>query len=169
MSTKYRFGNPETPHFITLTLVEWIDLFSREKYKQLKVHAYVIMTNHLHLIVSTSAGTNLATIIQNFKRHMASLIYKSLLSDCTESRRQWMLWILRHQGKKSSSNKNVKVWRHENHPILLDMNHLIDQKLTYIHENPIKAGICYTPEDYKYSSAGVYAGEAGLLDISLLV
>jgi len=182
MSTKYRFSESHLPHFITLTLVEWIDLFSREKYKELimdslkfcisnkglTVHAYVIMTNHIHLIVSAKEGVDLTTVVRDFKRYTAKVIYETLESDQNESRRNWLLWILKCQGKKSSSNQNMKVWQHENHPILLDTNKMIDDRLEYLHQNPVEAGICYTPEDYKYSSAGFYAGEIGLLDIEAI-
>ena len=58
-----------------------------------------------------------------------------------------------------------QVWIHENHPVVLVDNFIMEQRMKYIHNNPVKAGICYTPEDYKYSSAGDYAGEKGLLDI----
>nr|MDQ3396094.1 hypothetical protein [Bacteroidota bacterium] len=66
-------------------------------------------------------------------------------------------------GKKSSSNKNYKVWRHENHPVALITNSMVNERIIYIHQNPVRAGICYTAEDYKYSSAGAYAWEIGIL------
>ena len=179
MSTKYRFIEDRFPHFITLTLVEWIDLFSRERYKEiiiknleycikekgLIIHSYVIMSNHLHLIVNVSRETEISTLIQNFKRYTAKALYDTLKLNSLESRRNWMLWIMESQGKKSSSNINYKVWIHENHPVILDSNFILEQKVNYIHENPVRAGICYTKEDYRYSSARQYAGEAGLLDI----
>ena len=89
-------------------------------------------------------------------------------SDLRESRRNWMLWIMEGQAKKSSSNINYKVWIHENHPVILDSNFILDQKVNYIHDNPVRAGICFTKEDYKYSSARQYAGETGLLDIDCI-
>ena len=179
MSTKYRFQDGDIPHFITLTLVEWIDLFSREKYKELiienlkhyqesrglLIHAYVIMTNHLHLIVSTDNGSKLENIIRDFKRYTARTIYTELKNDIRESRRKWLIRIMVKEGTRSSSNSKFKVWIHENHPVVLVDNFIMEQRMKYIHNNPVKAGICYTPEDYKYSSAGDYAGEKGLLDI----
>jgi hypothetical protein len=72
------------------------------------------------------------------------------------------------QGKKSSSNKNYKVWRHENHPVALDTNSMVDERINYIHQNPVSAGICYTAEVFKYSSSGVYAGEIGVLGVEML-
>ena len=183
MSTNYRITDSTRPHFLTLTLVEWVDLFSREKYKRilldslrfsvkekgLVLYAYVIMSNHLHLIAK--AGTDnlkLTDIIRDIKRFTANEIYKVLKSDNKESRRNWLKWIFESQGKRSSSNTNVKVWRHENHPVILDRNEIIDERLNYIHENPVRAGICYCAEDYVYSSAGYYAGRESVLDVEIL-
>jgi putative transposase len=171
------------PHFLTLTLVEWVDLFTREKYKQiiieslkfsidkkgLALHAFVIMSNHVHLIASVKDETlNLSSIIRDIKRFTANEIYKVLKKDIKESRRNWLLWIFESQGERSSSNENVKIWQHGNHPVILDRNEIIDERLNYIHENPVKAGICFQSWDYVYSSASQYAGKEGFLDIKFL-
>ena len=95
MSTKYRFTENEVPHFITMPFVVWIDLFSREKYKELlienikfcikekglSIHAYVIMTNHVHMIVRSKEDQDLAGIIRDFKRFTAKKIYEELKND----------------------------------------------------------------------------------------
>lgn len=182
MSTAYRFTENEIPHFITMTLVEWIDLLSREKYKRiivdnlkyciekkgLVIHAYVIMSNHVHLIVTANGEAKLSGIIRDFKRYTAGLLYETLKNDTEESRRNWMLWILESHGERSSSNENIKVWIHENHPVALDTELMEEQRVQYIHENPVRAGICHAPEDYIYSSAGQYAGGSGPIPIELL-
>ncbi len=175
MSTKYRILDDQAPHFLTLTIIEWIDLFSRQVYKDifmdslnyciknkgLILHAFVIMTNHVHLIASSEEGTKLVNVIRDLKRFTADKIYQTIQSEPTESRRNWLIWLLESQGEKSSSNVNYKLWRHENHPLVLDTNELMDQKLEYLHQNPVKAGICYTAEDYVYSSAASYAVRPG--------
>nr|MDQ3393737.1 transposase [Bacteroidota bacterium] len=88
------------PHFTTMTLVEWIELFSREKYKELvienlkfcikekglSIHAYVVMTNHLHMIVRSEKDKDLAGIIRDFKRFTAKKINVELKKDNSESR-----------------------------------------------------------------------------------
>ncbi len=182
MSTVYRFTENDIPHFITMTLVEWIDLFNRQRYKDLLVdnlkhciknkglviHAYVIMSNHIHLIVRTKNDEKLASVVRDFKRYTAKVIYETLKSDNHESRKNWLKWIVESQGERSSSNENMKIWRHENHPIPLTTNEMIDQRIKYIHENPVRAGICYTPADYIYSSAGVYEGENGVMKVELI-
>ena len=61
-------------------------------------------------------------------------------------------------GKKNKNNKRYQFWQQNNHPMVLDNNELMEQKLTYIHENPLKAGIVLSPEEYLYSSAKFYYG-----------
>ena len=182
MSTAYRFTENEVPHFITMTIVEWMDLFNRQKYKDilidnlrfcikekgLNVHAYVIMSNHVHMIVSTHELKELSGLIRDFKRYTAKVMYETLKSDTQESRRNWMLWIIESQGERSSSNEVMKIWRHENHPVPLYSEKLINQRLKYIHDNPVRAGICRSPVDYVYSSAASYSGEPGLIPLSFL-
>jgi len=182
MSNAYRFSDSEIPHFITMTLVEWIDLFNREKYKEiiidnlkfcaenkgLIIHAYVIMSNHIHMIVRTESDHKLSQVIRDFKRYTAKVIYETLKKDKHESRKNWMLWILESQGEKSSSNEHMKVWRHENHPVPLDSGNMLEQRIDYIHLNPVRAGICGAPEYYIYSSASAYRGERGPLEVVII-
>ncbi len=69
-----------------------------------------------------------------------------------ESRKDWMLKIFSAAGKQNSNNKNYQFWQQDNHPIELYDNYMMDQKLEYIHNNPVEAGIVLSPEDYLYSS-----------------
>lgn len=182
MSSKYRIFENQTPHFLTLTIVEWIDIFSRKiykdifidslkfciKHKGLQLHAFVIMTNHVHLIASSNKDVKLVNVIRDLKRFTAKEIYGTVKNEPEESRRNWLLWLFESQGKRSSSNVNFKVWIHENHPIALDTNLSLERRLEYLHQNPVKAGICHTPEDYVYSSASNYAGEQGVIEVKIL-
>jgi hypothetical protein len=60
--------------------------------------------------------------------------------------------------------KQYQFWRHDNKPIELWSHKVIMEKINYIHENPIEAGIVFKPEEYRYSSAIDYAGEKGLIE-----
>ncbi|WMN11137.1 hypothetical protein QYS49_37330 [Marivirga salinae] len=65
--------------------------------------------------------------------------------------------------------KSNKMWQDGNRPIELDNNFILQQKLDYIHNNPVEAEIVEEAVDYKYSSAKEYAGlKRGLLEIELL-
>jgi hypothetical protein len=69
-------------------------------------------------------------------------------------------------GKKNRRNNSFQFWKQHNHLIELSTNELIDQRLDYIHYNPVEAGFVYKPKDWVGSSARQYAGEIGELDIS---
>ena len=48
-----------------------------------------------------------------------------------------MLWIFKRAGEKTSNNKNYQFWIQDNHPIELCDNVIANQKLDYIHNNPV--------------------------------
>lgn len=79
-----------------------------------------------------------------------------------------MLELFANAANKLKRVDNYKVWKDGNHPIELDSNEMIEQKLDYLHNNPVSAGIVYNPEDYMYSSAINYAGGKGLIDIKII-
>jgi hypothetical protein len=79
-----------------------------------------------------------------------------------------LLRELETAGSNNNKNEKYQVWRQDNHPIELYSNDVIDQKLDYIHNNPVDEGIVFKPEDYLYSSAINYTGEQGLIDIERL-
>ena len=172
MSTKYKIRSPDHPYFITFSTVYFIDVFSRKEYrdiiieslkfcqqqKGLELFAYCIMTNHLHLISRAVQGKSLSNLLRDFKKFTASEIYKRIKGNPQESRREWMTWMFERAGKRNPNNKNFQFWQQDNHPIELNSNILLDQKLEYIHMNPVAAGIVLNPEDYLYSSARNYAG-----------
>src|SRR5687767_4159269 len=103
MSTGYKIRNPHGLYHTTFTVVDWVDIFSRKiyrdiiiecldfcrKHKGLSVWGYVIMTNHVHCILSAQNG-NLPNLIRDFKRFTATKIIKAI-NLCDESRRDWML------------------------------------------------------------------------------
>ncbi len=180
MSERYKFRNPEGIYFTTSTVIDWIDLFTRkelkhiiidslkycQKNKGLIVHAYCIMPSHIHLIISTS-GASLESIIRDFKKFTSREIIKAI-KEINESRKDWLLKAMKKKGEPLKRIQNYKVWKDGNHPIELFSNHLIDQKLEYLHQNPVEAEIVTEPEHYLYSSCRDYAGGKGLLEVDFL-
>jgi putative transposase len=176
MDTGYQIKSSYVPHFLTFQVINWVDVFTRKRYKDmiveslnycikhkaLKVHAWVIMSNHIHTILSHE--TNLSNVIRDFKTYTSKAIVKSIV-EFPESRREWMLFQFNIRGKMNSRNTNFQFWTHSNHPIELGTNEMIDQRLNYIHENPVKAGIVLESIYYNYSSAGDYADVIGLVPI----
>ena len=77
-----------------------------------------------------------------------------------------MLWLFKKAGEDNAKNTNYQFWQQENHPIELISNKFIDQKLAYIHENPVKAGLVDEPWEYRFSSARDYINnQKGLLEV----
>ena len=69
---------------------------------------------------------------------------------------------------KNSRNKDYQFWQQENHPVQLTTVSFTLEKLNYVHNNPVKAGIVEKPEDYLLSSARDYNSTKGLLPIEHL-
>ena len=182
MSTKYKIRNQEALHFISFATVEWIDVFTRPIYKEVIVeslkycqqnkgmilYAWFLMTNHVHMILSSDGSNKQEDIIRDFKKFTSKRCLELIESNSNESRRNWMLWIFKSAGSKNSNNTTYQFWRQDNHPIELDSNKLMDQKLEYIHNNPVVEGIVDIPEEYLYSSARNYAGRQGLIEVELI-
>ena len=182
MSRNYKFRNPEGVFFVSFAVVEWIDVFTRNKYKNILVDsleycqrekgmelfAWCIMTNHVHLIFRDKNGKSPESILGDFKRFTSKAIVKSIKNNPSESRKEWLLDQFEKAANKSSNVNRHQFWRHDNHPIELWSTKIIIQKLNYLHRNPVAAGLVYKAEDYVYSSAASYAGNQGLLDVNLI-
>ncbi|MFM9948438.1 MAG: REP-associated tyrosine transposase [Saprospiraceae bacterium] len=180
---RYKILDQHGLNFLTLTVVEWIDLFTRRAFadivveslrfcqqnKGLEVFGFVIMPSHIHLIARAGSEDELSSILQSFKSFTASKII-SYLQDTTqpESRREWLLNHFAFNARKNKTNSQHQVWQRDNHPIILYSPHVIRQKLLYIHQNPVEAGIVSLAEHYLLSSASNYVSGAGVLDVLLL-
>jgi len=140
--------------------------YCQEK-KGLVIHAWVVMPSHMHMIIS-SDKEGLPAIIRDFKKYTAKEII-NLLSEINESRKEWLLNAFSKAGSKLKRIKSYKIWQDGSHPILLDSNKMIDQRLDYIHANPVAAGIVSEDFHYKFSSASNYAGQSGLIKVKLIV
>ena len=75
-----------------------------------------------------------------------------------------MLDFFRKEAEKSSNVKHFQFWRHDNKPIELWSNTVIQQKIDYVHNNPVKECLVYKAEDYVYSSTIDYSVQKGLVD-----
>jgi putative transposase len=184
MSTKYKFGNEVGIYFVSFAVVGWIDVFTRKVYrdvfleclsfcrkeKGLNLHAWVIMSNHVHLIISSKQGCRLSDIMRDLKKYSAFRILKEIKENTTESRREWMLDYFSKAGKSNCNNKNFQFWRQDNHPIELDPHlNMFEQRLAYLHNNPVDSGLVSKGSDYIYSSAIDYEEGKGLIEIDPLI
>ena len=176
----YKIRNKEAAHFITFAVVDWVDVFTRKDYrdilldsirhcqkeKGLLLHAWCIMSNHVHLIASAS-NNNLSDILRDFKKFTSKQIVKAIENNEQESRKSWMLEIFKKAGLANSRNEGFQFWRQDNQPKEVYSSAFAFQKLNYIHNNPVEAGIVRKAEDYLYSSAMDYfqTKKCGLLDV----
>src|ERR1700730_13663900 len=124
------------------------------------------MSNHVHFI-SSARNNDLSDILRDFKKFMSKKIIDAIQNNQNESRREWMLKIFRQAGKDNSHNKEYQFWRQDNRPQELYSPAFTWQKINYIHNNPVEAGIVEKPQEYLYSSGRDYyhANKCGLLDI----
>jgi REP element-mobilizing transposase RayT len=125
------------------------------------------MTNHVHLIIR-SETEELHHIMRDMKKFTSKKLIETIIEHAQESRKERMLEIFSRAGNKNSNNTYYQVWQQHNHPIELFTKEMINQRLDYLHMNPVKAGFVDSPHDWLYSSAKNYAGLAGMLDLELV-
>lgn len=166
-----------TSYFLTLTVVGWIDVFTRKNHKDaiidslryciqnkgLNVYAYCLMSNHLHLIVNCNEPSNLSDVIRDFKRHTVKKIINQIINE-PESRREWMLSQFEVEAQNSKRNKTYKFWQVGNHAIELYSEKFVWQKINYIHNNPVAEKFVKEQHEWIYSSASNYWLNEGVLE-----
>jgi putative transposase len=182
MSRKYKIRDQGALYFVTFTVINWLDVFTRQLYrdifldsirycqknKGLEVCAYVIMSNHVHMIIGRHSDLKLEGIVRDIKKFTSVKIIEAIRDNPQESRRELFMWLFERAGTRNPNNTRYQFWQQHSHPIELRSEHITYQKLDYIHYNPVKAGIVVAPEDYLYSSAVNYANREGLLEVILI-
>ena len=113
------------------------------------------MPSHINFIFR-SAEADPSGLIRDFKGFTSRKMLKTIEENAQESRKEWMLWMFEKAGKKNSNVKNRQFWQQNNKPIELWSLKVFEQKLNYIHNNPVISGFVTNPIDWKYSSARNY-------------
>ena len=176
----YKIRDQSATHFLTFTIMGWIDIFSRQRYrdiildsfafcrlhKGLNIGAYVIMSNHVH-VIWTAANNNLSDNVRDFKTFTSKAITSSIEAE-PESRRDWLSYMFRFYANRTNTNENFKVWTGNNHPEEIRGESFLRTKLNYIHQNPVRAKLVAEPSHYLYSSAGNYETGKGIMEIDFL-
>ena len=170
-------------YFMTDTVIDWIDIFTRPTYKHIMldslqycqqqkgliIHAWVLMSNHLHTIVSSyEENTRISDIWRDFKKFTNKQIITTLENDVSESRREWMLDRFIIKASNNTKKKQHRFWQEGNGEQSIFSVDYLQQKMNYIHNNPVMAEYVNSPDEYRYSSAIDYAGGKGLLDVELI-
>src|ERR1043165_918235 len=107
-----------------------------------------IMSNHLHFICSAPGDNDLAAIMRDFKKYTSRKIVDMIANNPKESRKQWMLNMFSFAGSHNGPDERVQIWQEGYHPIALDTEDRLRQRLNYLHENPVRAGIVWEPAQY---------------------
>ncbi len=161
-TTRVKQENENITHFLTLTIIEWIDIFTKPEYfhiiidslkycrknKGLLLYEFVIMTNHLHLIARAEERHRLSQIISDFKKHTTREILKTLEKD----NRKYILNLIRNSFAKKKDYQN-QIWQRENYPEIITIEEFLNEKISYIYNNPIKKEYVTKSENWLYSSA----------------
>ena len=179
---RYIISDQHQIHFLTFTIVEWVDLFTRPEYKDIIVDslnycirskgmecfAWVLMTNHMHIIVRTAPPFKLADVIRDFKKYTSKTLIKAI-QEVPESRRDWLLHKFQFAAHNTGRADNYKVWQDGYHGICVDGDFTrMQQRVNYIHNNPVRQLIVGRAEDYLHSRACDYSGIKGLVNVSVL-
>ncbi len=175
MPQRYKVYDGSYPHFITSATIHWIPVFRRDDYfralvdnlnhcieqKGLLVHGFVLMPDHFHLICTQVDG-NLSQLVGNFKGFTAHQIAPMIRKD---GRRSW----IRAMENAGQAKTSIALWQDGCHPEQIHTRPFFEQKLRYMHDNPVRAGFVLDPCHWKYSSAGFYYQQTpSMVPIALL-
>ena len=172
--SRYLITEPDKPHFMTCTVVEWLPVFTRPEtvqilldcwsYQQehagLRLYGYVVLENHLHFIAQAQ---DLNKCVRSFKSFTARQIIDYLQVHHGDR----LLDRLRFSKRAHKADREYQFWQEGVHAELVFSEAMIQEKLNYIHDNPVKRGYVSLPEHWRYSSASQCKGLAGLIDIDV--
>jgi REP element-mobilizing transposase RayT len=151
----------EHPHYFTATILKWKMLLFSDKYKDIVIesmrflvndkrvliYGFVIMNNHIHIIWHLQPGKRRDDVQRDFLKYTAQQIKKDMLINYPNELEHFRV---------NAKDRKYQFW--ERNPLSVEIwtERVMIQKLKYIHENPVRAGLCRLPEKYRYSSAQFY-------------
>lgn len=170
--SRYVILEPDKPHFLTCTVVEWLPVFTRpdavqilldswahqRQHDGLRLYGYVILENHLHFVAQ---APRLDKCLARFKSWTAARLIELLAARKVER----LLARLRFARKAHKLDREYQFWQEGSHAEMVFSEAVMREKLDYIHRNPVKRGYVDLPEHWRYSSARSYLGQPGLIDI----
>jgi len=165
-------GDENVPYFLTATVVNWLPLLNAtwvvdillaslrflQEHERLTLYAYVIMENHLHLIAS---ALDLSKEIGDFKSFTA----RKIIDQFRDRGAQHILKQLAWHKRPYKSDRRYQFWQEGSHPQRIQGIEMMQQKVTYIHNNPVRRGWVDDPVHWCYSSARIYADMPSLLEV----
>lgn len=164
MSRKYKFHEKSGAYFVSFATVYWVGVFVREiyfqvivdaldycrKHKGMILYAYCIMPTHIHLLFQAE-NQNPSDLIRDFKTFTAKILIQRIKDNLQENRREWLLWMFSRAAERRCNVKQYQFWQHHNQPIEIYSQKFFDEKLNYIHQNPVVSGFVSEPWEWKYN------------------
>lgn len=149
------------PEFMTTTCLEWKSLLARESHKEIIIESFrhltsrqrvliigfVLMDNHFHIIWQMLGEEVKSNVQRDFLKYTSQTLLRSI--KLNEPSLLGELCV-------NAQDRKYQIWERNSLSVALTYERFLVQKLNYIHNNPVKAGLCKCPEEYKYSSAGFY-------------
>ncbi|MDF2455790.1 MAG: transposase [Cytophagaceae bacterium] len=150
-------------YFWTSTIKEWKHLLKKDYYKEviieqlqwlkhqnkIKIYSYVIMPNHLHIIWETLEKNGKEMPHASLNKWTSSQFLKHLKANHPQVLVNFI---------EKTKERNHRFWQRDSLAILMDSREKIEQKIDYIHDNPLndKWNLAESPESYRWSSAAFY-------------
>ena len=169
--SRYKFIYLDQPHFMTLTVQGWLPVFTRPESvsilldsfrflmnEGLRIHAWVILENHLHLVAQSPQLDKDIARFKSFTAHQ-------LLAYLQQQKATTLLNQLQQLKLAHKTDRQFQFWQEGVHPEWISSVEMMRQKIEYIHQNPVKRGYVDLPEHWRYSSARDYMGVEGLLPV----
>lgn len=163
MRSRYKHFHDICPYFVTCTTVNWIPIFiSRPMFDiaieslqflkedgSLKIYAYVILENHIHMIAGSE---DLSKHIGRFKSYTA----RKIIDISKDKNNTWLLEQLKEEKKHFKTDRTHQLWQEGFHPQRIQSDEMMRQKINYIHNNPVRRGYVDDAINWVYSSARNY-------------
>jgi hypothetical protein len=169
--SRYKITEPHLPHFVTLTVLHWIPVFTRPDTVNilldalrflsrdgLNVYAWVVLENHCHLVLQSQA-------LDRDIARLKSWTARNLIQYLAERNVKQILDQLAFYKKAHKGDRAYQFWQEGVHPELIQSDAMMRQKIEYIHQNPVKRGYVDEAAHWHYSSARDYMGTSGLLAV----
>jgi putative transposase len=160
------FGDQGLVFFVTTTIVRYEPIFGfgRQYYliliKSLKfvlskyqaaLFAYVLMPSHIHLVIAMPEKKSISDLMRDFKKYTSTRIRQQL-----EKEGKSDTIVSLHMNAEGKKNRVFKLWMERFDDLVIDSDKMLQVKIDYIHNNPVKAGFVDQPELWEFSSARNY-------------
>ena len=154
-------------YFVTWSVVNWLPLFENPCYRQIildnlaylrehkstQMNAFVVMATHAHAVLWPRNGIDVSDVLRDFKRHTSRAVSREAAK---QGHNDHLQVFAAARLSFRSGRGEYQVWQEGSHPEAIYDEDFARQKIEYIHNNPVRAGLVNNAEDWVYSSARAY-------------